>query len=215
MSVLVRTMPMLRARLGEAQVAAGQVDEALATARTLAAQASGPGSYADAAAERLEGLAYLEHGEVDRATDCLSRAAEGFAALNLPLELADTLLDSARAAAVSRPAKAARAAQQSLDAFVRLGARRRADKARGLLRQLGVRPVRSRLLHAPGETLRGREREVASLAAAGMTNQEIADRLFISVRTVTSHLDHIYSRLGIGSRAQLARFLELGARKVP
>jgi DNA-binding CsgD family transcriptional regulator len=64
-------------------------------------------------------------------------------------------------------------------------------------------------------TLRGREREVASLAAAGMTNQEIADRLVISVRTVTSHLDHIYSRLGIGSRAQLERFLELGARKVP
>jgi ATP/maltotriose-dependent transcriptional regulator MalT len=215
MSVLVRTMPMLRARLGEAQVAAGQLDEALATARSLAAQASGPGSYADAAAQRLEGLAYLDRGEHDRATDCLNRAAENFAALESPLEFADSLLDSARAAAVSRPAEAARAAQQSLDIFVRIGARTRADRARGLLRQLGVRPVRSRPPPTSGEALRGREREVASLAAAGMTNHEIADRLVISVRTVTSHLDHIYSRLGIGSRAQLARFLELGARKVP
>jgi len=55
---------------------------------------------------------------------------------------------------------------------------------------------------------------VASLAATGMTNQEIADKLVISVRTVTSHLDHIYSRLGIGSRGQLAKLLEQSARKV-
>ena len=64
------------------------------------------------------------------------------------------------------------------------------------------------------EHLTPRQIEVLQLVARGMTNQEIADRLVISVRTVTSHLDHIYSRLGIGSRAQLSRFLELG-RKVP
>jgi DNA-binding NarL/FixJ family response regulator len=214
MSALVRMQPMLRARLGEAQAAAGKVDAALATARWLAAQNLGSMSYAGAAALRLEGLAHLERGDPDRAIDCLNLAAEQFAALNCPLELADTRLDAARAAAVSRPAEAARAAQTSLDAFVQLGARRRADRARRLLRQLGLRPVRSRSPRAPGEALRGREREVASLAAAGMTNQEIADRLVISVRTVTSHLDHIYSRFGIGSRGQLAKLLEEGARKV-
>jgi ATP/maltotriose-dependent transcriptional regulator MalT len=215
MSALVSMQPMFRARMGEAQVAAGQVDAALATANWLAVHASGAGSYQEAAAQRIEGLAYLERGEFDRAIDCLNEAGVKFAALKSPLELADTRLDFARAAAVIRPAEAARAAQESLDAFVQLGARLRADRARQLLRQLGLRPVRSRPARAPGVTLRGREREVASLAAAGMTNQEIADRLVISVRTVTSHLDHIYSRLGIGSRAQLERFLELGARKVP
>jgi ATP/maltotriose-dependent transcriptional regulator MalT len=214
MGAAVRMQPMLRARLGEAQAAAGQVDAALATARWLAAQASGPTSYAGAAALRLEGLVHLERGEPDRAIECLNQAAEQYAALKFPLELADTRLEAARAAAASRPVDAARAAQESLDAFVQLGARRRADRARRLLRQLGLRPVRSRPSRAPGETLRGREREVASLAAAGMTNQEIADRLVISVRTVTSHLDHIYSRLGIGSRAQLAKLLEQSARKV-
>ena len=215
MSALVRMQPMFRARLGEAQVAAGQVDAALETARWLATHASGAGSYPEAAGNRVEGLAYLERREFDRAINSLTEAAVKFAALNSPLELADTRLDLARAAAVIRPAEATRAAQESLDAFVRLGAPRRADRARALLRQLGVRPVRSRPRRTPDETLRGRERDVASLAAAGMTNQEIAERLVISVRTVTSHLDHIYSRLGIGSRAQLAKFLQLGARKVP
>ena len=215
MGVLVQMQPMLRARLGEAQAAAGLGDAALETARWLAAQASGPGSYADAAAQRIEGLVHLGRGALDPAIDCLNRAAEKFAALKSPLDVADTRLDSARAAALGRPGEAARSAQESLDAYVRLGATRRADRARALLRQLGVRPVHSRPRRTPDETLRGRERDVASLAAAGMTNQEIADRLVISVRTVTSHLDHIYSRLGIGSRAQLAKFLEQGARRVP
>jgi DNA-binding NarL/FixJ family response regulator len=46
---------------------------------------------------------------------------------------------------------------------------------------------------------------VALLVAEGLTNAEIAERLTVSVRTVTSHLDHIYGRLGINSRAALAR----------
>lgn len=49
-----------------------------------------------------------------------------------------------------------------------------------------------------------REREVAEVVAEGLSNREVANRLFISVRTVTSHLDHIYTKLGIGSRRELA-----------
>lgn len=49
-----------------------------------------------------------------------------------------------------------------------------------------------------------REREVAEVVAEGLSNRETANRLFISVRTVTSHLDHIYTKLGIRSRAELA-----------
>jgi DNA-binding CsgD family transcriptional regulator len=52
-----------------------------------------------------------------------------------------------------------------------------------------------------------REREIAGLAAAGTSSREIADRLFLSVRTVDNHLQRVYSKLGVGSRAQLAEAL--------
>lgn len=55
--------------------------------------------------------------------------------------------------------------------------------------------------------LSARQIEVGRLVAAGLTNAVIAERLGISHRTVTSHLDHIYGRLGIGSRAALARWI--------
>jgi len=49
-----------------------------------------------------------------------------------------------------------------------------------------------------------REGEVAQLVAAGLGNQEIADRLVLSKRTVDSHLNHIFKKLGLSSRTQLA-----------
>lgn len=51
--------------------------------------------------------------------------------------------------------------------------------------------------------LTDRQLDIARLVAAGLTNTSIGERLQISPRTVTSHLDHIYTRLGIGSRAAL------------
>jgi len=61
----------------------------------------------------------------------------------------------------------------------------------------------------PGEDrrLRKREREVAELVAEGLTNAAIAERLFISPRTVSTHLTKIYERLGIKSRASLTRWV--------
>jgi DNA-binding CsgD family transcriptional regulator len=63
------------------------------------------------------------------------------------------------------------------------------------------------------EILSAREREVAALVAEGLTNAAIGRRLFISVRTVTTHLTRIYARTRLGSRAALTRWvLETGAR---
>lgn len=59
--------------------------------------------------------------------------------------------------------------------------------------------------------LTARQLDIARLVAAGLTNLAIAERLRISPRTVTSHLDHIYTRLGISSRAALvSRLAEAG-----
>ena len=59
----------------------------------------------------------------------------------------------------------------------------------------------------PELTLSPRELEVARAVARGLTNSAIADELGIRLRTVTSHLDHIYTRLGIRSRTDLARIV--------
>jgi len=57
-----------------------------------------------------------------------------------------------------------------------------------------------------------RELEVADLAATGLSSEEIAGRLFLSVRTVDNHLQHVYQKLGIASRQELAQVL--GRRSV-
>jgi DNA-binding CsgD family transcriptional regulator/tetratricopeptide (TPR) repeat protein len=74
-----------------------------------------------------------------------------------------------------------------------------ADEAQALLRRLGVGPVRE----GP-EALTAREREVAALLAEGLSNAELADRLFISVRTAAVHVSHILNKLGMSSRAEVA-----------
>jgi DNA-binding CsgD family transcriptional regulator len=59
--------------------------------------------------------------------------------------------------------------------------------------------------------LTDREREVALLAITGIGNKEIAERLFVSVRTVDNHLQHVYEKLGVKSRAELGN--ELGSAR--
>ena len=50
-----------------------------------------------------------------------------------------------------------------------------------------------------------REREIANLVAAGLSNKQIAERLFVSPHTINSHLRHVFLKLGITSRVELAR----------
>ncbi len=72
-----------------------------------------------------------------------------------------------------------------------------------------LRSVGGAASHARGGLtgLTEQQRRVASLAATGLTSREIADRLFLSPRTVTTHLSRIYARVSAGSRADLARIL--------
>ena len=105
---------------------------------------------------------------------------------------------------------AAEAAGQASRAHHGVGQNRRAaaSAARGhiLLGPATARPVGLTLALSPPELTR-REREVAMLAARGLPSQAIATRLCLSVRTVETHLARVYTKLGIGGRAELAMAL--------
>ncbi|HRA35420.1 MAG TPA: helix-turn-helix transcriptional regulator, partial [Acidimicrobiales bacterium] len=109
---------------------------------------------------------------------------------------------------------AAEAAAAATSIHTASGLRRRAatslDRASLLRDWCG--PVSTPLLTAVdltplGPTLTTREREVAFLAAAGRTNREISEALGISLRTVHSHLNHAYTKLGTSDRGELLRLL--------
>jgi DNA-binding CsgD family transcriptional regulator len=91
----------------------------------------------------------------------------------------------------------------ALDAFACMGAHGFAGRAQAELEATGVHPTTRR----PGVSsgLTAQETQVARLAAAGDTNREAAAKLFLSPATVDHHLRHIYQKLGVSSRTQLAR----------
>jgi DNA-binding CsgD family transcriptional regulator len=62
----------------------------------------------------------------------------------------------------------------------------------------------------PAGLLTGRERQIAALVGAGMSHRDIAQQLGVSKRTVDAHLEHIFGKLGISSRVQLAAWLDPG-----
>lgn len=137
----------------------------------------------------------------------LTEAADALAALGMPYEAALVHLESADLEpAMSSTAQRATVAQvmTAMATFDRLGAAPAADRARRLLRRLGHRPPPGR---PTGRSLSEREQQVAALVALGLSNAEVANRLFISPRTVTTHLERIYRRLGLSSRAELSRYV--------
>lgn len=90
---------------------------------------------------------------------------------------------------------------EALVAFERLGATAWAEQARGELRATGSRHVRRQLGDA--EALTAQELQIVRLAAGGMSNREIGQRLFLSHRTIGSHLYRAFPKLGVATRSQL------------
>jgi DNA-binding CsgD family transcriptional regulator len=91
------------------------------------------------------------------------------------------------------------------DMFDAIGVQPWADKARAELRASGERIPES--ARAPRQPLSPQELQIAQMAASGLSNREIADRLFLSHRTVGAHLYRVFPKLGIVSRSELARAL--------
>lgn len=156
------------------------------------------GAFADCAEGRI-----LAAAKDAQAPSCLQRALERFARLEMPLEAARAQLELARALVPGAPDAAVSEARLAFAAFGRLGAAREADAAAGLLRELGFsgRP------RAGGHgRLTGRESEVLALVAAGLSNADIAKRLYISRRTAEHHVASILSKLDLRSRAEAAAY---------
>jgi DNA-binding NarL/FixJ family response regulator len=202
--------PLALALLGEAQAAVGDVTGARDTARRLAAL--GPGApYPAALSSWISALAAGARRDPPSAVAALGdldQAVKGFAELGMPYEEAVARIDRALVQhAAGHPAHAvAEDVNAALQMFDRLQAKPMADRARAMLRELGHRPAAR-----PGDRdqhrLSDREAEVARLVAQGLSNAEVAERLFISSRTVATHLHHIYRRLELPSRAALVRYV--------
>jgi DNA-binding NarL/FixJ family response regulator len=89
----------------------------------------------------------------------------------------------------------------AMNIFYRLGARPWARRAAGELRAAGQLAPRPDTLDAAKVT--PQELEIATLAASGLTNKQIAERLYLSHRTVGAHLYRLFPKLGVTSRAAL------------
>jgi DNA-binding CsgD family transcriptional regulator len=130
------------------------------------------------------------------ASRTFSEAAMALPACRARMELARTLVDIDRPVAISE-------ARAALAAFDRLGAVPDADAASAFLRDLGVK---GRTGPKNLELLTKREVEVLRLVAQGLSNSEIAERLFISIKTAGHHVSNILTKLGLRSRTEAAAY---------
>jgi DNA-binding CsgD family transcriptional regulator len=149
---------------------------------------------------RCRGLVSAAQDDVRRAASLLEQAVAQHEDVGDPFGRARALLALGivrRRARQKRPARDAISA--ALSGFEQLGAATWVEKARGELARIGGRRRE--------EGLTAAERRVATLVAEGQTNREVAAALFLGERTVASHLTHIYAKLGLRSRTELARRL--------
>ena len=147
-----------------------------------------------------------------RAAGAVAGGGEGEALLRESvecLERAGIALERARALAelgvlvraTGRRAEARAMLREALDVAHHAGAAPLADLAEAELRATGAKPRRVALSGV--EALTASERRVAELAGDGLTNREIAQALFVTMRTVEGHLTRVFAKLALSSRDEL------------
>jgi len=191
-----------------AHLRTGRLDDATALADQHVTLASTFGS------PRALGIALRTRGlcqPSDQGTGDLRRAVEVLAGSQAPVEHARALTDlGAALRRANRRAEARPLLAEALDLATRCGATLLASRATDELRATGARPRRALLTGV--DSLTTSERRICRLAADGLTNREIAQTLFVTLKTVETHLSHGYTKLGISSRGQLAHALSQPAR---
>jgi DNA-binding NarL/FixJ family response regulator len=194
-------------------LALGRREDAERTAAEAAAVAAATGlRHAGAMAERAAAAVALDTGDAAAAAEhaLASAAAADAVGARVEAALARTLAGRALAAAgeTERAAEELRRAAQALDAC---GAVRYRDAAERELGRLGRR--RSRRTGAAGiEALTQRELQVARLIVDRRTNPQIAAELYLSQKTVETHIRNLFQKLGVSSRVDVARVVERAER---
>lgn len=151
----------------------------------------------DATAARCRALLAAARGDLDAALAHGEAAVNHHRDLPVPLERARSLIVLGSIQRRAKQKAAARASlEEALAGLEEMGARPWADRARAELARISGR--------APSGGLTPTEERVADLVAEGRSNKEVADALFVSVRTVEANLTRIYAKLGIRSRTELA-----------
>ncbi len=199
-----RTEPSMtwwRAEQVEALLALGRIDDAVERLDAWEAVARRLGrGWIVAHATRCRGLVASARGDVDGALALLIEAVSQHEAAGDPFGRGRAFLALGVARRRTKQKRAAREAlEAAAEAFDELGAAGWAARAREELGRIGGR--------TQSDGLTPSERRVADLVAQGRTNAEVAAELFLAERTVKSHLTHIYAKLGVRSRTELARKL--------
>jgi DNA-binding CsgD family transcriptional regulator/tetratricopeptide (TPR) repeat protein len=189
--------PLIRHALavGRADVASDVAE----VAREAATRAGGLGS-ASAAAMRMSGLVACD-------AEAVAAAATALRDTRRVVEAADTAREAAILLATSGDGRSASFFGQALATYEALGATREIDRTRAAMRDHGIRAGTRGTRKRPStgwEALTDAERRVVELVKDGLTNAEIGDRLFISRRTVQTHLRNVFDKLQVSSRAEVA-----------
>jgi DNA-binding NarL/FixJ family response regulator len=100
--------------------------------------------------------------------------------------------------------------REARDMFDAIGASSWGDQARSELRASGERS--RRWVPEARDQLTAQELQIAQLAADGLSNREIGQRLYLSHRTISTHLYRVFPKLGVTSRAELGAALASGAQ---
>ncbi len=163
-------------------------------------------------ARRAEGAVALARGDFELAAEAALDAAAHAERGGLPVDEARARILAGRALAQLDREAALAQLERARTQLESVGAARYRDEAASELRALGERvsrPKRSRESIGEGiGSLSAREREVADLVALGRTNKEIAAELYLSEKTIESHLSRIFGKLGASKRAQVAAAME-------
>ncbi|HEX6686246.1 MAG TPA: LuxR family transcriptional regulator [Candidatus Limnocylindrales bacterium] len=140
-------------------------------------------------------------------------AADALASSGLVVQAARALAIAGSAlAGLGKVDRALEALTRAEDCFSAYGARRGEREVAQLRRQLGGRASRTGRAVSGVDALTGREQQVAALVTHGMTNQQIAAQLFVTVKTVEMHLSRAFTKLGVFNRAGLVREMTLAGQ---
>ena len=193
--------------LVEALIGLGDLTAARAQADGLSRRAiATPRPWILATGARCRGLLLAAAGDLDGADAAMRDALEYHESLEMPFERGRTLLAYGQILRRRNERRRARAMlTDAASVFEGLGATSWADRARVELRRIPFR--------RESADLTSTEEHIARLAAAGLTNREIAGQAFISMKTVEANLSRVYAKLSVRSRAQLVR--ALAARNPP